>query len=300
MSRNDKPMDHNLKIAPTYHAKWLQIDKPKPFCDHKLDNLFKTILTGFNGWVPDYSNNVHDIFKEHALQWIKSSTLNKISGLDAFNFIDVCNGCTQFIDNLYMQGPVQVVNKDYKYHARLLNQNISDSRSLIPNMPLIIAMPFPSEGDIHPDMNFILNDCLHKNIDVHIDGAWLIACKDIEFDFSHPAIKSVGISFSKGLGLGWNRIALRFVKERKPDSISILNDFHMCNKMVTIIAEYVINNIPADYFWKTYGNLNQRVCNDFNLTPTKAFHVAKDSNNVLVGITPLVRRLIADEQYNIS
>lgn len=289
-----------MRIAPTYEAKWLQVNKPKPFCDHILDDLFKTVLTGYNGWIPDHSDNIHEIFKEHGLAWLKSSSLNNVVGWDEFKYVDICNGCTQFIDNLYMQGPVQVLHGDYKYHERLLNKNIRYPGSLLPNVPLIVATPFPSTGAIHEDMDSILQECLKKNIDVHIDAAWLTSCKNIVFDFAHPAIKTVGISFSKGLGLGWNRIALRMTRERKTDSITILNDFHMCNKMITIVAEYVISNIPNDYFWSTYSEINKQVCLDFNLKPTNAFHLALNELNQPVGITPLLRRLIEDEQTNRS
>jgi hypothetical protein len=60
------------------------------------------------------------------------------------------------------------------------------------------------------------------------------------------AIRSVGISLSKGLGLGWNRIGLRWTKEHTIDSVSIMNDFHMQNRMPTMIANYVLDNVSSD------------------------------------------------------
>lgn len=281
------------RIAPQYSEEYLQRGKLKPFCDSRLESLFNSTLTGYNGWVPDHTDNIHNLFKTKMTSWLNESTLNQLDGLNTFSRVDVINGCTQFIDNLYMAGHVQTIEGDYKYHERLgYSFTRSQPGTLIPDIPLIVALPFPSTADIHKGMGGILDECSRKNISVHIDGAWVTCSRSINFNFDHPAIASVGISLSKGLGLGWNRIGLRWAKEEKNDSITIMNDFHMCNRMTSIVGLYILNNIEPDYFWKTYSNINEKVCNDFDLTPTKAIHVAKDKNGELVGISSLMRHLI--------
>jgi hypothetical protein len=281
------------RIAPEYSQDYLQKGRLKPFCDSHLESLFNSTLTGYNGWVPDHTDNVHNIFKDKMISWLTASTLNQIRGLETFNRVDIINGCTQFIDNLYMSGYVQTIEGDYKYHERL---GYSFTRSipgtLIPGIPLIISLPFPGTADIHTGMNGILDECAKKNIPVHVDGAWITCSRTIDFNFDHPAIVSLGISLSKGLGLGWNRIGLRWTKEEKADSISIMNDFHMCNRMTTIVALYILNNIEPDYFWKKYADVNEKVCRDFDLTQTKAIHVAIDRSGELVGISSLMRYLL--------
>jgi len=281
-----------VRVAPEYDAKWLEVERPQPLCDAYLESLFTNTATGFRGIKPDHSLAIHEQFKEKATKFIFGSTLNTISGIDAFPFVGIMAGCTQFIDNIYMQGPVQVLRGDYKYHERLGLAYVKDVGSLIPDIPLIIAMPFPSIGGLHHDMEEILEECRIKNIHVHIDGAWVTCCRDVVFDFSNPVIKSVGISLSKGLGLGWNRIGLRWAKEQPSDSISIMNDFHMQNRMPTMVANYVLDNVTSDYLWTNYNNLNTKICNDFELTPSKAIHMAFDKHGDFVGLTPLLRHLI--------
>ena len=283
-----------VRIAPEYTRQYLETGRIKPFCDFRLEELFNSTLTGYNSWVPDHTDTVHEVFKTDMGKWLAESTLNTLTGLDSFPRIDVCAGCTQYIDDLYMKGPIQVLRGDYKYHERLGLAYVKDVGSLIPDIPLIVAMPFPSIGAPHQDMEEILHECEIKNIAVHIDGAWISCCRDITFNFDHVAIRSVGISLSKGLGLGWNRIGLRWTKDMKADSISIMNDFHMCNRMVTIVADYILKNIEPDYFWKNYEQLNAKVCEDFNLTPTKAIHAAIDEHGNLVGLTPLLRYLMEE------
>lgn len=278
-----------VRIAPEYDATWLEIERPQPLCDQYLESLFEGV---FKSKPLDHSISMHDKFKELASSWILESKLNNLKGLDSFKHIDLMSGCTQFIDNIYMKGPVQTIKGDYKYHERLGHSLQVEPGNLKPNTPLILALPFPTLASIHPNTEEILNECMEKNIEVHIDGAWISCSRFIDFNFAMPAVVSVGISLSKGLGLGWNRIGLRWSKHRDNDSITIMNDFHMQNRALTIVGNHVLSNVQPDYLWNRYSAINDKVCKDFNLKPTNAIHMAKDSSGRLVGLSPLMRYLI--------
>jgi len=279
---------NRLTVAPSYDPKWLEIERPQPLADRKIEQLQLDVLSGKID--KDITDQVYDNFKHETEQWILNSPFNSLTGLDSFLRKDIINGCTQFIDNLYMQGPVQVLRNDYRYHERLELAYVKDVGSLIPDIPLIIAMPFPSIGAPHQDMEEILHECKIKNIAVHIDGAWVSCCRDITFDFNHVAIRSVGISLSKGLGLGWNRIGLRWTRQTNPDSVTIMNDFRMNNRALAMIGLHFIRNLPPDYLWLTYGERYYKICRDFNLLPTRSIHLAiKDGHPV--GVSPLIRYL---------
>jgi hypothetical protein len=277
-----------IKVSPTYSEEWLETERPQPLSDNKIESLISDVLSGKLD--KDISDTVYDNFKQEVEQWILSSPFNSLSGLETFNRKDIINGCTQFIDNLYMQGPVQVITGDYRYHERLGLAYVKDVGSLIPDIPLIVAMPFPSIGAPHPDMTEILNECKVKNIAVHIDGAWITCCRDVTFDFNHEVIRSVGVSLSKGLGLGWNRIGLRWTKDSVADSISVMNDFNMNNRALAMIGLHFIRNLPADYLWFTHGEQYYKVCRDFSLLPTKSIYLAL-RNGQPVGVSPLIRYL---------
>ena len=277
-----------LKIAPEYSSKWLEVDRPQALCDNYLESLFEQTTTG---WLADHTLAGIDEFKRQASNWILSSTLNQLSGFDNFNRLDVIIGCTQFIDNIYMQCQPQVLVGDYRYHDRLGNWGTRPGL-LKEGVPLIIAMPFPSTGTVHIDMEDILDEARDKGISIHVDGAWLTCCRGIHFDLSHPSIRSVGISLSKGLGLGWNRVGLRWHKDAVNDSISIMNDFNMNCRMLTMVGNHVLANVESDYLWKTYSELNAKVCRDFDLTPSNAIHMAYTKDGNFVGLSPLLRYLM--------
>lgn len=278
-----------IKIAPSYSDQYLEIERPSPLADNRIEQAQVDVLNGKLD--KDVSDSVYDNFKIETEQWLTNSNLNNLTGLGTFLRKDIITGCTQFIDTQYMKGPVQVLKGDYKYHWRL-NNNISYSVPgyLRPDIPLIIALPFPSTGAPHIQMKEILDESMEKSIPVHIDGAWISCCRDIDFDFSQPAIHSVGISLSKGLGLGWNRIGLRWTRDTKADAVTIMNDFRMNNRALAMIGLHFIRNFEPDYLWKTHGNNYYKICNDFGLTPTKSIYLALRDGHP-VGVSPLLRYL---------
>jgi hypothetical protein len=276
-----------IKVATSYDPKWLEVERPQPLSDLKIEQLIQDVLSG--ALSKDISDQVYVDFKKEMSNWLLDSKLNSITGFEEFTRIDIINGCTQFIDALYMKGTVQVLKGDYKYHHRLGNWG-RDIGSLTPKVPLIIAMPFPSTGAVHNQMTEILDEARDKGIDVHVDGAWFTCCRGIDFDVSHPAIRSVGISLSKGLGLGWNRIGLRWTRDTKPDAVTIMNDFRMNLRAPAMIGLHFIRNLPTDYLWNTYGDIYYKICEDFDLTPTNSIYLAL-RNNQPVGVSPLIRHL---------
>ncbi len=273
-----------------YSIKSLQEGWPQPMYDRDVNRFFKKIF--FEN--PSDNHELNDQFKAAFLQWLSNDKLNTIRGISEFQDLDICVGCTQFIDDLYQtwgSDSLMILEGDYKYHWRL-NQNIKfhSLSTLVSGKRLLMSMPFPSLGDIHPEMTEILNRCLELGVPVHLDGAWLGCSRNITFDFSHPAIESFAISLSKALGLGGNRVALRFSRQRSSGPISIMNDFNMTCQSLSHVGLKFMKEFGANYFWNRYGAAYHKICTDFDLTPTNAIHVAKRGNTV-VGTRPLLRFL---------
>lgn len=278
-----------LKVAPAYEEHWLEIDRPQPLSDRKIEALQKEVLTGKID--TDISDQVYANFKEECANWFMSSKLNKIEGLESFKRVDIITGCTQAIDTQYMKGPVQILKGDYRYHERL-NPKIDYSQhgSLKGDIPLILAQPFPSTGDTTRGFSDLMEEAFYKHVTVHIDAAWMSCCRNIRLNLIYVPIESASFSLSKGMGLGWNRIGLRFTNNLTPDAISIMNDFHMNNRAPAMIALHFIRNLEPDYLWNTHGERYYKVCKDFNLTPTKSIYLALRDGQP-VGVSPLIRYL---------
>lgn len=274
-----------------YSAESLQVHRPQPMYDKEIHRLLGRLMKENPGDNPQLIPN----FKETFLNWLKSDTLNRISGFEDPGFkLDVCIGCTHFIDDLYQtlgRDRIMIFADDYKYHWRL-NENIvfTNLETLTPGKHLLISMPFPAVGDVHPQMSEILSRCEKMKIPVHVDAAWLSCSRDIEFDFSHPAIESFAISLSKGLGIGNNRIGLRFTRNRQAGPITLMNDFNMNCQSLVYIGTAFMKELGSNYFWNKYADAYKKVCQDFSLKPTKAIHLALSEQGP-VGVRPLLRHL---------
>ena len=275
-----------VKTAQHYSIDCLSVDRPQPLTDKKIESLIQSVMQ--NNFDKDVTDQIYIDFKDKFETWIKNIPQNNLKGFESFEQKDICIGCTQFIDNLYIQGPVQTLVGDYKYHERLGKTpiKITDLKSYI---PLIIAMPFPSIGDKLPNMEELLDMCYERFIPVHIDGAWVTCNRNIDFNFDHPAIQSFAISMSKGLGLGWNRIGVRWTKP-VTDSISIMNDFHMNNRVLAMVGLHFLKNTEPGHLWNTHLERYNKICKDFDLEETNSIHLAKKDGQV-VGISPLIRYL---------
>ena len=156
------------------------------------------------------------------------------------------------------------------------------------NVPLIISLPTWQYCDIHPEWETILKICEQRNIKIHIDGAWFQSARNIKFDFDHPNIESFGMSIGKGIDLQWNRIGLRWSRQKTIDSITLMNKLDQIHHTAITCGAYIMNNVEKDYAWSKYADANKRIADRNDLQQTNSCHVLKDKDNQLWGIGQLV------------
>ena len=260
-------------------------EKLIPIVDSKMLNLR-------TNW---YENRHHEYNKDSfitiAEKWFKSSSLNEISGWDKFPYIDVIIGCTNYIESFvikYGWDNFQVLPDEYSYYS-LMGKQYTWPGQLVPNKPLILSLPNFKYGDIRPEWDDLLKECLEKNIDIHIDFAWMTVAKNIYIDVGHPCIKSFAMSLSK-YNMQWNRIGLRWTRQRTMDSITIMNHYYEdVNSGLMNCGLYVMKNLPRDYIWNTYGDQYDNLCETYGLIKTKLAHaVGIPNDNYLKGISHLI------------
>ncbi len=274
-----------------YSKNDLITDGLPPIFDHKLVDLKSRVLAS-----KLQVDHVHSQFISQAKLFFASSKRNILVGLEQFEHVDATIGCTHFIDNLIQKhslSGLQIFEHDYKYYQRL-NPNIKYATvgSLEPSKPVLIAAPFPGYLDLHIHWNQILDECLIKNIDIHIDACWMGAANNVAIDLTHPAIKSIGFSLSKSLGMHWNRVGLRFSKIQDPgDSISIQNKFNMIPECVMYNALIAMKELDIDYLWNTYESKHLDICKQLYLRPSKIIYAAHSiDRKKLYGLKKLIEQ----------
>jgi hypothetical protein len=262
--------------------------------DKKLLPLEDKHLIGLKQeWYDNPQKSIsHDDFVAKASEWFKSTKLNDLHGWDSFPCVDIIMGCTHFIESLASKNKwnIQVLDRDYAYY-RLMGKQPTNPGQLKPGVPLIVSLPNYYYGD-RPEWQDVLKECEEKKIDIHIDAAWMVAAKGFNFDFDHPNIKSFAMSMSK-YNLTWNRIGLRWSRQRSMDSCTLISSQRKYNELTTACGSYMIDNIPRDYGWEKYDDTVTKICNKLDLEPSMFFYVVKDkaqqlysTGNVLGKITP--------------
>ena len=265
-----------------------------------LDTLSKVLYPIEDDYLDDLKTNFFQQpqkqvtpkkFINQANEWFQSSKLNDIRGWEKFEHIDITLGCTHFIEATCLKygWNIQHVPNEYNYYN--LNGKVpTEIENLESNKPLIISLPTWRYCDIHPEWNRILEICEQKNIQIHIDGAWFQSARNIEFDFDHPNIMSFGMSIGKGIDVQWNRVGLRWSKQKTIDSITLMNHYSQIHGSVITCGSYLMHNIEKDYAWNKYAEKNKEISEKCGLQQTNSCHVLKDKEDNLWSIGKIIAR----------
>ena len=233
-------------------------------------------------------------FKEYFDYYVQNNKGFKLTNLDQFPHKEIIIGCHQYLEGLlikYGQHNLQILEHDYTYYSRLRpHRTWSVPGKLIPNQPLVIATPFPAYVGLHPQFVDILGEAYEKNIPIHLDGAWCSCSKGIDVDVSHPSIASVGISLTKGYDASWNRIGLRYTKIKdETDPITIYDNANMCPQSTVMNGIAILENIPMDYMWNTYGEQYAKVIDYFDLEQGNILFGAYNKDKILCNLSEVLK-----------
>lgn len=264
--------------------------------------MYLSAFTRFRNYemqMVNYPKDPHaytEYFKLEMHKWITAHKQVSYLNLDSLPYVDAIIGTTHQLDELHQLHGKHIATYvgEYKYHRRLTDftvKQIQHYGELVPGDVFVASYPSCITTGYHNDFEDLLNHCLKNNIPVHIDGAWFGQCRNFAFDVSHPAIHSVSISISKALGMGSQRIGIRYTRHRPVGPISIMNDFNYCNVSDMWIGVEMMKHFGADYWWSNYADLYTRVCADFNLKETNSIHLGL-MNDSYVGIRTPLRFLI--------
>ena len=140
----------------------LQYNRPQSMYDSEVHHYISEILKTGENFATEPEKLMQE-FKDKFHNWIISSKLNKIHGLEDFKDRDIIVGVTQYLDDLWQTRNNVVLENEYKYHWRLYGEKLKVKKpnELQEGDSLIISMPFPYYGDIHPGMDIILDICTY-------------------------------------------------------------------------------------------------------------------------------------------
>lgn len=226
-------------------------------------------------------------------EWFQSTRVNDLQGWASLPCVDITMGCTHYIESFVIRNGwdgFQILTDEYAYYSFNGKWGVEPG-NLEPNKPLIITLPHYKWAGMRPHWNDVLKECEQKNIDIHIDMAWATLSRNVNIDFSHPCIQSVGMSISK-YSMQWNRIGLRYSKQRTMDSITMFNHYYQRNTNLAISScgAYAIDCIPRDYGWNKYDQSYNQICQALEVDTTDLIHVVMCDGKPR-GITNILRNI---------
>lgn len=232
----------------------------------------------------------HDEFIHKATEWFSSTKINDLQGWNKFPCVDIIMGCTHFIESLASKNKwnIQILEREYAYY-NLMGKHPTKQGQLKPGVPLIVSLPNYYYGD-RPEWQNVLAECEQKNIDIHIDCAWITAARGFNFNFDHPNIKSFAMSMSK-YNFSWNRVGLRWSRQRTMDSCTLISTQRKYNELTISCGSYMMDNVSRDYGWENYGETVEKICRKLGLSPTMFFYVVKDNDNNLYSIGKVLGKI---------
>lgn len=249
---------------------------------------------------PDDPHAYTKYFLEEIDTWIHDHKWIQYRGLDNFPVHEAIHGTTHTLDELHYlhKRHICVFEGEYRYHERLLGaklKKIKYTDQISFNDVLVVSYPSCITTNYLPDFDKFLDRCYMMRVPVHIDGAWFGQCRNFYFNVNHPAIQSVSVSLSKALGMGSNRIGIRYSREKVQGPISIMNDYNYCNVSDMWIGVAMMKHYGPDYWWKNYSKEYTKVCNDFGLKECDSIHLGMGDK--YYGIrTPL--RMLIEKKYD--
>jgi len=252
---------------------------------HKNVVLQNTILCLNNQCLDN--NSIHKDFVIKYREWVSTTKLNTIIGLENFPVTTYSNGTTESFDKFYLKNKtkrLRVFKGEYMYHQAsgrnyFPNWKFIDDEELKENDVVIISHPFSDTGCEHPLYKQTLDTCANLGIPVLVDCAFFGLCSDIVFDFTHPAITDITFSLSKFLPVAHLRIGMRLTKIDDDDTLLIAHKMSYVNRIGAAVGENLIKLYSPDFNYNTYRSTQETFCKKLQVLPSNTVIFGIDTEN---------------------
>jgi hypothetical protein len=244
-----------------------------PIADLEVHNYIKN-LNFDNLLMPNnsYRMNTHTIqeYLEYIPQWIKSSNLNTIDGLDKFKHKYIISGITQAFDDFYIRHinkNIVILRGEYPYLKRFVKNIRLYEGKFYDNDAFIISAPFSASGRIHEEFYSVMENAEKHSIPTLIDCAFFGICSGLSLTLNYQCVDSVCFSLSKAFASGCFRSGIQFTNVNL-SSISVQNNWNYVQLLSAKIGLLLSQNYSPDYIFNKYRNIQEDICKRHGLEPS--------------------------------
>ena len=271
-------------------------NRGRPIPDQKLENeknLFIEKAIGHD------QTDIHLEYCNEFRNWINSTKLNTIKGLDLFPISEFSMGTTESFDKFYIRHKsrkLKVLKGEYSYHSYATSIKFIEDSPLTDQDCVIISLPFADSGTewkYHETMQ----KCSELKIPVLVDCCWFGTCAGLNLDLTYPCIEDVVFALSKTFPVNKLRIGCRFSKGKK-DGLSIYSEHGYLNFFTMNIGLQFLKKYEADFMWTQYNDIQMLFCETHKVSPSAVVCLAlgkEEKWNYLNRGGPFNRLCISDE-----
>ena len=238
--------------------------------------------------LPDLLQVDSKSFCKTYIEWIRSGTLNTVSGLENFPYAVYSNGTTEAFDKFYMKNNkrrFRCFRGEYVYHQIAWRTSWPDwkfleEEPLEHNDAVVISLPFSDTGNEHVQMQDVLQTCTDLKIPVLIDCVYFGVCSNINFDFNHACITDITFSLSKAFPLAYARVGMRLTKVDDDDTLLMLHKIEYTNRIGASFGVKLMEQYSPDFIVNKYKQKQLDLCDTLGIVPSNTVLFGIDTDNM--------------------
>lgn len=266
-------MENKMKIIPA----------TKPYVDYEVAKKIGTMdfQKIFHNPQWHFDSNLQKEFLDTFNDWIQTSELNHVTGLEKFPHRLATVGISQALDEFHYthrDKRIRLFRGEYDYQTRVLADRlvyVDDENPIENGDALLLSTPFAGCGNVREDYDDILTICSEKEVPVLIDCAYFGICKDLNISTDYPCIENVCFSLSKPFGLGNLRIGMMY-SNIMPPHIAAINTVAYTPLLTAQIGLMLMDEYTPDFAFNKFRPIQEQICSELdNVEP---------SNTVIIGL----------------
>jgi len=233
------------------------------------------------------NDNIIDEFLYDYDKWIKTSTINSITGLEDFKHKCYSNGTTESFDKFYMKNSkrrFRCFKGEYMYHKLAWRDKYIwaylEDEPLHKADAVVISLPFADTGDKHSKYHELMRECCELGVPVLVDCAYFGACYGVSIDIAYSCITDVTFSLSKSFPVAYARIGIRYTKVDDDDTMFVYHKISYNNKLGAALGIKYLENFTPDYIPQKYIQKQKEFCNELGINPSATVIFGIDDKNI--------------------
>jgi hypothetical protein len=251
--------------------------------DAEIIDFMKSIELVDSLWEEDITQQFCKEYKD----WISTTNLNSVKGLEKFEYSVFSNGTSQAFDMFYIKNKdrrFRCFKGEYIYHQLAWRNNwpdwkFIDDGIIEENDAVVISLPFSNTGNAHDDLTSLLFLCDKLSVPVLLDCVYFGTCANIDFDFTHDCITDIVFSLSKTFPVAHARIGMRLTKTDDDDLMFVYDKINYNNRISAKLGLELIRKYHPDYIYNKYAPQQEAMCEHLHIDQSNTVLFGLDWNN---------------------